>query len=90
MQIVNPTPAAMYSGITNAVAQISSTEGVRSLWRGIASVAVGAGMLCFSTQTLERGEREGGGGGIAFVRDFLIVTIFFYHRPCPRSLFRNL
>lgn len=45
MQIVNPTPAAMYSGITNAVAQISSTEGVRSLWRGIASVAVGAGMF---------------------------------------------
>lgn len=44
MQIVNPTPAAMYTGITNAVAQISSTEGVRSLWRGIASVAVGAGM----------------------------------------------
>ncbi|PUU81540.1 mitochondrial carrier domain-containing protein [Tuber borchii] len=43
MQIVNPTPAAMYTGITNAVAQISSTEGVRSLWRGIASVAVGAG-----------------------------------------------
>ncbi|KAI5837381.1 mitochondrial carrier domain-containing protein [Morchella snyderi] len=43
MQIVNPTPAAMYSGITNAVAQISSTEGVRSLWRGIASVALGAG-----------------------------------------------
>lgn len=35
----------MYSGITNAVAQISSTEGVRSLWRGIASVAVGAGMF---------------------------------------------
>jgi hypothetical protein len=45
MQIVNPTPAAMYSGITNAVAQISSTEGVRSLWRGIASVAVGAGVF---------------------------------------------
>lgn len=35
----------MYTGITNAVAQISSTEGIRSLWRGIASVALGAGML---------------------------------------------
>ncbi|KAI5776891.1 mitochondrial carrier domain-containing protein [Geopyxis carbonaria] len=43
MQIVNPSPGAMYSGITNAVAQISSTEGIRSLWRGIASVAMGAG-----------------------------------------------
>ena len=44
MQIVNPTPSAMYTGIANAVAQISSTEGARSLWRGIASVALGAGM----------------------------------------------
>ncbi|KAF8461117.1 mitochondrial carrier domain-containing protein [Kalaharituber pfeilii] len=43
MQIVNPTPSAMYTGIANAVAQISSTEGARSLWRGIASVALGAG-----------------------------------------------
>lgn len=44
MQIVSPTPSAMYTGIVNAVAQISSTEGARSLWRGIASVALGAGM----------------------------------------------
>ncbi|KAI5793890.1 mitochondrial carrier domain-containing protein [Peziza echinospora] len=43
MQIVNPTPSAMYTGIANAVSQISSTEGARSLWRGIASVALGAG-----------------------------------------------
>jgi len=43
MQIVNPAPGAIYSGITNAVAHISSTEGIRSLWRGIASVAMGAG-----------------------------------------------
>ena len=44
MQIVNPTPSAMYTGIANAATQISSTEGARSLWRGIASVALGAGM----------------------------------------------
>lgn len=43
MQIVNPSPTAMYSGISNAVAQISSTEGIRSLWRGIGSVVMGAG-----------------------------------------------
>lgn len=44
MQIVSPTPSAMYTGIANAVARISSTEGARSLWRGITSVALGAGM----------------------------------------------
>jgi hypothetical protein len=45
MQIVNPSPTAMYSGISNAVAQISSTEGIRSLWRGIGSVVMGAGEI---------------------------------------------
>lgn len=63
MQIVNPTPAAMYSGITNAVAQISSTEGVRSLWRGIASVAVGAGMFMsffFDSWALGKGQYSTG------------------------------
>ena len=54
MQIVSPTPSAMYTGIVNAVAQISSTEGARSLWRGIASVALGAGMyIVESKQTMD-------------------------------------
>lgn len=43
MQIMNPSPSAMYNGIAHAAGKISATEGVRSLWRGIASVAVGAG-----------------------------------------------
>ncbi|KAH0542091.1 hypothetical protein FGG08_003471 [Glutinoglossum americanum] len=43
MQVVNPSPSAVYTGIANAVAQISSTEGARSLWRGVTSVALGAG-----------------------------------------------
>ncbi|KAI9823520.1 MAG: asparaginyl-tRNA synthetase [Phylliscum demangeonii] len=43
MQVINPSPAAVYTGMTNAALRISSTEGVRSLWRGISSVALGAG-----------------------------------------------
>ncbi|RPB29454.1 mitochondrial carrier [Terfezia boudieri ATCC MYA-4762] len=65
MQIVNPTPSAMYTGIANAVAQISSTEGARSLWRGIASVALGAGpahAIYFSTYELVK-QRLGGNEG---------------------------
>ncbi|KAK6335348.1 Fe(2+) transporter [Orbilia brochopaga] len=43
MQIVNPAGATAYTGIANAVSQISATEGARTLWRGISSVVVGAG-----------------------------------------------
>ena len=44
MQVVNPTPAAVYTGIGNAIATISRAEGYMSLWRGISSVVLGAGM----------------------------------------------
>jgi len=33
----------MYTGIGNAFTRISSTEGVRVLWRGVSSVIMGAG-----------------------------------------------
>lgn len=45
MQVVNPTPAAIYSGIGNAITTISRAEGYMSLWRGLSSVIVGAGGL---------------------------------------------
>ena len=44
MQIVAPSATApVYTGITNAISRISTTEGVRSLWRGMTSVIMGAG-----------------------------------------------
>ncbi|KAL1924851.1 uncharacterized protein VTP21DRAFT_4505 [Calcarisporiella thermophila] len=43
MQVLNPTPAAVYTGITNAFVRISTTEGLHRLWRGIGSVVLGAG-----------------------------------------------
>ncbi|KAK4556485.1 Fe(2+) transporter [Recurvomyces mirabilis] len=43
MQVVNSNPAAMYSGIGNAIATISRVEGYMSLWRGLSSMIVGAG-----------------------------------------------
>src|SRR5271167_166847 len=47
MQVVRPTPAAVYTGITHAVSRISSTEGALTMWRGMTSVVLGAG--AFST-----------------------------------------
>jgi solute carrier family 25 (mitochondrial iron transporter), member 28/37 len=47
MQVVRPTPAAVYTGITHAVSRISSTEGALTMWRGITSVVLGAGIAHF-------------------------------------------
>lgn len=43
MQVFAPSPAAVYTGIGNAFTRISSTEGMRTLWRGVSSVILGAG-----------------------------------------------
>jgi solute carrier family 25 iron transporter 28/37 len=43
MQVIAASPAAVYTGIGNAFSRISSTEGVRALWRGVSSVVLGAG-----------------------------------------------
>ncbi|KAF2433701.1 asparaginyl-tRNA synthetase [Tothia fuscella] len=39
MQVVNPSPTAVYSGISNAMVTISRVEGFRTLWRGVSSPA---------------------------------------------------
>ena len=43
MQVFATTPMAVYSGVGNAIMRISSTEGLRALWRGVSSVILGAG-----------------------------------------------
>ena len=60
------SPAAMYTGLGNAFTRISSTEGVRVLWRGVSSVIMGAGpahAVHFGTyeavKELTGGNREG-------------------------------
>ena len=45
MQVINPSPGAIYSGITNAFATIARVEGAQSLWRGMTSVILGAGAI---------------------------------------------
>jgi len=43
MQIINPSPSAVYNGMIQGTYRIASGEGVLSLWRGMSSVVVGAG-----------------------------------------------
>ncbi|KAI9032129.1 mitochondrial carrier [Hyaloraphidium curvatum] len=43
MQVLNPSPQAIYSSMSNALSRILTTEGFMSLWRGVGSVVLGAG-----------------------------------------------
>ncbi|KAL9045118.1 MAG: hypothetical protein Q9214_001800 [Letrouitia sp. 1 TL-2023] len=43
LQVLNPSPSGLYSGLSNALSRILKAEGIGSLWRGISSVALGAG-----------------------------------------------
>lgn len=43
MQILRPDPAAIYTGMGQALRRIIAQEGIGRLWRGINSVIVGAG-----------------------------------------------
>ncbi|KAJ1968626.1 Fe(2+) transporter [Dimargaris xerosporica] len=43
MQVIHPSPQAMYTGVIQAMSHIGSTEGLRTLWRGVNSVVLGAG-----------------------------------------------
>ncbi|RMZ91809.1 hypothetical protein DV736_g980, partial [Chaetothyriales sp. CBS 134916] len=43
MQVINPSAGGIYTGISNAVSTIARLEGLRTLWRGVSSVIVGAG-----------------------------------------------
>lgn len=41
--MVNPSPQALYNSVWHAATTITSTEGLVRLWRGVASVFLGAG-----------------------------------------------
>jgi solute carrier family 25 (mitochondrial iron transporter), member 28/37 len=55
MQIINPSPGGLYTGLTNAVSTIYRIEGIRTLWRGVSSVIVGAGGIFFQCVDGENG-----------------------------------
>lgn len=43
MQVLNPSPSAVYNGVISGTYKMASGEGILSLWRGMSSVVVGAG-----------------------------------------------
>lgn len=67
MQVLNASPAATYSGMTEALGRISSVEGFKGLWKGIASVILGAGpahALYFGSYELVKEYTGGNGEGL--------------------------
>lgn len=82
MQILQPTPQAVYSGVLNAFSKISTTEGAKTLWRGVNSVILGAGpahALYFGTYEYAKhafGGNESGHHPIAAGKDFLSFLHF--------------
>ncbi|KEQ69559.1 asparaginyl-tRNA synthetase [Aureobasidium namibiae CBS 147.97] len=66
MQVMSPTPAAIYTGLGNAIATISRAEGYLSLWRGLSSVIVGAGpahAVYFATYEVVKQQMGGNAAG---------------------------
>lgn len=45
MQIINPAAGGLYTGLSHAISTIYRIEGLRTLWRGVTSVIIGAGVL---------------------------------------------
>lgn len=53
LQVLSPSPGAVYSSMGSAAARMFEREGLRSLWRGVNSVILGAGMFWnFSNRTI--------------------------------------
>lgn len=70
MQVLSASPAAAYASMSDAFTRISTTEGTRRLWRGVASVILGAGpahAVYFGTYELAKELAGGNEGGYSFL-----------------------
>ncbi|GAA6002769.1 hypothetical protein JCM10207_007667 [Rhodosporidiobolus poonsookiae] len=70
MQVIATSPSAVYASMSDAFTRISSTEGTKRLWRGVASVILGAGpahAVYFGTYELAKEMAGGNEGGYSFL-----------------------
>lgn len=87
MQVLHPSPSAVYSGISQAISRISTTEGVYALWRGVNSVIVGAGpahALYFATYEKCKDAFGAGGDG---KRQIMASGVYFFFKRAIFCLF---
>ncbi|KAJ3486791.1 hypothetical protein NLI96_g3973 [Meripilus lineatus] len=89
MQVFATSPAAVYTGIGNAFTRISSTEGMRALWRGVSSVILGAGpahAVHFGTYEMVK---EFTGGNDENNRNQWLATLIKQRMQVHQSEFRS-
>ncbi|GAA5882637.1 hypothetical protein JCM3774_005667 [Rhodotorula dairenensis] len=70
MQVLTASPTAAYASMSDAFTRISTTEGTKRLWRGVASVILGAGpahAVYFGTYELAKELAGGNENGYSFV-----------------------
>ena len=93
MQVFATSPAAVYTGIGNAFTRISSTEGMRALWRGVSSVIMGAGPAHAVHFGTYEAIKELAGGNEANSRNQWIATcecpvqpVCSFYAECPYGI----
>ncbi|CDO73290.1 hypothetical protein BN946_scf185008.g52 [Trametes cinnabarina] len=89
MQVFATSPAAVYTGVGNAFTRISSTEGMRALWRGVSSVIMGAGpahAVHFGAYELVK---EWAGGNVEGASNQWIATLIKQRMQLHKSEFRS-
>jgi hypothetical protein len=81
MQIINPAAGGLYTGLSHAMSTIYRIEGLRTLWRGVTSVIVGAGAL----------QSRGAGDGYILTQWYRSCScgLFWYIRAGQRSGWRE-
>lgn len=80
MQVLSTSPAAVYSNMSDAFTRISSTEGTKRLWRGVASVIMGAGpahAVYFGTYEIAKDLAGGNDDGYSFAATGQLHSILF-------------
>ncbi|KAF7309665.1 hypothetical protein MIND_00337600 [Mycena indigotica] len=83
MQVFSASPVAIYSGVGNAFTRISSTEGIRALWRGVSSTVLGAGpahAVHFGTLEAVR-ELASNMGSSPWLATYLISQLWLAQQP---------
>ena len=85
MQVFATSPAAVYTGVGNAFTRISSTEGMRALWRGVSSVIMGAGPAHAVHFGAYEMVKEFAGGNVEGGHNQWIATCAYSHLPCTRT-----
>ncbi|CCO28434.1 putative mitochondrial carrier C8C9,12c [Rhizoctonia solani AG-1 IB] len=93
MQVITTSNVAVYSSLGNAVQRIASTEGLRTLWRGVASVIMGAGpahAVQFGTyEAVKEFAGDNRPGHFIKQRMQLKDSAFRSVASCARTVYRN-